>query len=429
MKIAIFGTGYVGLVTGACLADKGHSITCIDIDEKKVSQLKTGTPHFYEPGLADILKRNLKANRISFTTQPDIKDAQVIFIAVGTPQGADGSANLQYVFDVAETIATHCQEGQVIVTKSTVPVKTASLIESILKGKGVHVASNPETLREGSAVKDFMHPDRVIVGARHKTAFKALREVYSPFLIRDTDRILEMSPESAELVKYGANAMLAMRISFINLLSQIAANTGADIRDVRKGVGSDYRIGKHFLYPGPGFGGSCFPKDVSALSFQAREAGVDPALIDATLATNTAQQHYITRLVLNAAKQTDTVAVWGLAFKANTDDARDSPAIFVAKQLLKAQNTVLVHDPQATKNFLKEVPQVTPQDRLEMLQQAGVLVIMTEWDEYRTLSGEELQALKGKTIVDARNILARPAELDKLKEHDIAYVGVGVFSE
>ncbi len=425
MKIAIFGTGYVGLVTGACLADKGHQVHCIDISEEKIALLKQATPPFYEPGLKELLQRGVDSGRLTFSTTPDISGAQVIFIAVGTPQSPNGSADLSAVFAVAHTIKERCTKGQVVVTKSTVPVGTAHILKTIL-GEDIYVASNPETLREGAAIQDFMSPDRIIVGAEDKEAFDALREVYSPFLIRDQNRIQEMNCASAELVKYGANTMLAMRISFINLLSQLCTHVGADIRDVRQGIGSDYRIGMHFLYPGPGFGGSCFPKDVSSLAFQLREAGVDPALVSATLSTNSAQQHHITRTILEHTKDSEAVGLWGLAFKANTDDVRDSASIFVSQQLLKHQKKLYVHDPQATHNYLKVQPHATTTTRQEMLKEIDVLVILTEWNEYRTLTQEELTLLQGKTIVDARNLLAREAELKKLREHNITYVGVGM---
>jgi UDPglucose 6-dehydrogenase len=429
MKLSIFGTGYVGLVTGACLAEVGHDVLCMDVDRRKVEALQGGSVPIWEPGLDEILRNNLEHGRLQFSTDAAtaVEHANLLFIAVGTPPEEDGSADLQYVLAVAESIARHMQEYKVIVTKSTVPVGTAGKIEArvaaVLAERGVatgfDVVSNPEFLKEGAAVGDFMKPDRIIVGTRSAEAQAIMRELYEPFN-RNHDKLQFMEVRSAELTKYAANAMLATKISFMNELANIAELVGADVEDVRKGIGADPRIGYHFIYPGCGYGGSCFPKDVRALRQSALEHGYDAALLHSVDAVNERQKH---RLVSKLGAhfggldqlRGKTVAIWGLAFKPNTDDMREAPSRAVMEALWEAGARVRGFDPVAMREARALYPDA---DRLlladgpyEALDDADALVICTEWQQFRapdfTIMGRKLRR---KLIVDGRN-LYNPAKL------------------
>ncbi|NLR73958.1 UDP-glucose dehydrogenase family protein [Leeia aquatica] len=425
MKITVVGSGYVGLVSGACLADVGNMVLCLDVDARKVARLQQGEVPIHEPGLDEVIRRNVAAGRLSFTT--DAAEAAafgtVQFIAVGTPPGEDGSADLQYVLAAARQLARHMTEYRVIVDKSTVPVGTADqvrqAVQQELQARGVDipfsVVSNPEFLKEGAAIEDFMRPDRIVVGCEDETARKLMRELYAPFQ-RNHDRMVWMDVRSAELTKYAANAMLATRISFMNELANLAERLGADIELVRQGIGSDPRIGYHFLYPGIGYGGSCFPKDVQALQRTAQASGVELAVLAAVEHANEQQKQRLVDKVVQRFGE-DLVgrhfALWGLAFKPNTDDMREAPSLTILQGLLQRGATVAVFDPIAM-----ETGRVAMQaagialDRVQFAEsanaavaQADALLIATEWKPFRSPDFEWLkQALKTPVIFDGRNL-------------------------
>ncbi|MDH3456579.1 MAG: UDP-glucose/GDP-mannose dehydrogenase family protein, partial [Gemmatimonadota bacterium] len=357
MKVGIIGTGYVGLVVGACLAETGNDVICVDVDEKKIDALKGGDIPIYEPGLQPLVANNQAEGRLSFTTDigAAVKVSKVIFIAVGTPPDEDGSADLQHVLNVARTIGEHMNEPKVVVTKSTVPVGTAEKVRRAVAertSERFHVCSNPEFLKEGAAVDDFMKPDRVIIGVDSKEAERAIRELYGPF-VRTGNPMIVMDIASAELTKYAANAMLATRISFMNQMAELCEEVGADITLVRSGIGADARIGSAFLFPGPGYGGSCFPKDVRALIRTADEAGVSLDIMQAVEEVNTRQKNRVGEKLMEALGDDlngKTVAIWGLAFKARTDDVRESPSLNLIETLLEHGAEVRAHDPQAAKS-------------------------------------------------------------------------------
>ncbi len=431
MKLAVVGTGYVGLVAGAGFADFGNDVACVDVDAGKIARLKQGEVPIYEPGLDVLIAQNAKAGRLTFSTDvaAAIRGAEVIFIAVGTPPAADGSADLSAVYAVARTIGENLDGFKVIATKSTVPVGTADKISEIIRGitqQPFGVASNPEFLKEGNAINDFMKPDRVVIGSDSPKAREVLKYLYSAF-VRATDRIHLMDARSAELTKYAANALLATRISFMNDLAVLAEKLGADIELVRKGVGSDPRIGPKFLFSGPGFGGSCFPKDISALQHVAQSVGHDLALVRATEEVNMRQKRVLGAKVLKrfgASLQGRRIAVWGLAFKPQTDDIRESPALTLIDDLLAAGATVHAHDPQATANV-----KAVYGDRVAFaegmygaVEGADALVLVTEWHEYRTPDFHRLKQLMAQAVLfDGRNMWAP----DEVRGLGFEYSGIG----
>ncbi len=442
MRVAIFGTGYVGLVTGTCLAEVGHDVVCVDIDQAKVDGLNRGIIPIYEPGLEPMVKANHAASRLAFTTDAAsaIAHGQVIFIAVGTPPDEDGSADLQYVLAVARTIGRHLQVPTVVVNKSTVPVGTADKVRAAiaeeLAARGVEIAfdvvSNPEFLKEGDAVADCMRPDRIIIGAASDAPVAVMRRLYAPFN-RNHDRVVEMDVRSAELTKYAANAMLATKISFMNEIANIAERVGADIEHVRQGIGSDPRIGWHFIYPGAGYGGSCFPKDVQALARTALQYGHAPRLLEAVEAVNEAQKGHLFELVQRHYDRGEdegvrgkTFAVWGLAFKPNTDDMREASSRRLLAQLWEAGARVRAYDPEAMHEarrlFGERDDLVLCDSAFAALEGADALIVVTEWKQFRSPDFARIrQALGDAVVFDGRN-LYDPREIEAA---GLAYYGIG----
>ncbi len=438
MRVSIFGTGYVGLVTGTCLAEVGNDVICIDVDAHKVARLERGEIPIFEPGLTPLVIENHAAGRLHFTTDANaaIAHGEVIFIAVGTPPEEDGSADLSHVLDVARTIGRTLSVPAVIVNKSTVPVGTADLvretISEALLARGSKVAfevvSNPEFLKEGDAVQDCLRPDRIIIGSDSATAVAALRSLYAPFN-RNHDRIVQMDVRSAELTKYAANAMLATKISFMNEIANIAERVGADVEQVRLGIGSDPRIGYHFIYPGAGYGGSCFPKDVKALEHIARSHGYEPRVLAAVEATNAAQKQRLYTLVdqhFDGNLKGRTVALWGLAFKPNTDDIREAPSRTLIEQLWAAGAKVRAFDPEAHEEVRRLYGEREDLrlcvSQYEALEGADALAILTEWKAFRSPDLARISALlKEKVIFDGRNIF-EPATIEAA---GLAYYGIG----
>jgi UDPglucose 6-dehydrogenase len=442
MRVTIFGTGYVGLVTGTCLAEVGHEVICVDIDAAKVDGLNRGVIPIYEPGLKPMVVSNHAAGRLRFTTDAAqaIGHGEVVFIAVGTPPDEDGSADLKYVLAVARTIGQHIQRPAVVVNKSTVPVGTADKVQAAiaaeLKTRGADVAfqvvSNPEFLKEGNAVNDCMRPDRIVIGARDPAAVEKLKRLYAPFN-RNHERIVAMDVRSAELTKYAANAMLATKISFMNEIANIAERVGADIEHVRQGIGSDPRIGWHFIYPGAGYGGSCFPKDVQALARTAQQHGYQPVLLDAVEAVNDVQKGHLFELIQRHYDRGEdegvrgkTFAVWGLAFKPNTDDMREASSRRLLKELWEAGAKVRAYDPEAMHEarriFGERDDLVLCDSEASALQGADALVVVTEWKQFRSPDFGRLQTtLKDAVIFDGRN-LYEPAEVESA---GVAYYGIG----
>jgi UDPglucose 6-dehydrogenase len=421
----------VGLVTGTCFADSGNAVTCLDINADKIARLTRGEIPIYEPGLEELVQRNAKVGRLRFTTDTAtaIRGAEVVFLAVGTPPAADGSADLSALWRVVETIAPHLDPGAVVVTKSTVPVGTCAGIEHRLAaalGRDCRVASNPEFLKEGAAIEDFQKPDRVVVGARSAAVAEALRSLYAPFL-RTENPFLVMAPESAEMTKYVANALLATKISFINEVANLCERMEADIDDVRRGIGHDSRIGFAFLFPGAGYGGSCFPKDVQALAAMARGKGVPPRILTAVHETNLAQKRVLGDKIaawFGGDLAGRKIAVWGLAFKPRTDDIRDAPALDLVDRLLAGGAAVAVYDPEAMDNVRRMYG-----DRLayaagpmEALDGAECLAIVTEWGDFRRPDFDEMaRRMKARTIFDGRNLYA-PREM---QARGFAYHAIG----
>ena len=414
MKVAVIGTGYVGLVAGACLAETGNDVVCADIDEEKVAGLNRGEIPIYEPGLEPLVERNLKKRRLTFTTDvaEAVRRSRVIFIAVGTPPGEDGSADLQHVLAVARTIGRAMDGERIVITKSTVPVGTAMRVREAIESETphpVHVCSNPEFLKEGAAVDDFMHPDRVVLGVDHPQAEAVLRELYSPFM-RRSDRLLVMDVPSAEITKYAANSMLATRISFMNAIALLCEKTGADVDMVRQGVGTDERIGSAFLFPGVGYGGSCFPKDVKALVRTMDELGAPSSILQAVEAVNEAQKHLLVERIISRFGP-DLVgrrfAVWGLAFKPNTDDMREAPSLVTIQGLLERGASVVAHDPEAideARRLLGDAVEFREID-YDCLEGADALIIHTEWQPYRFPDFQRMRtSLKHPVIFDGRNL-------------------------
>jgi len=415
MKITVIGTGYVGLVTGACFADAGNQVFCLDVDQQKIQQLNEGRIPIFEPGLEPIVRRNRDAGRLMFSTDvaASVAHGDLQLISVGTPPGEDGSADLQHVIAAARAIGQHMRKWKLIVTKSTVPVGTADKVREAVKAESsvpFSVVSNPEFLKEGAAVEDFMRPDRVIIGADDERAVALLRQLYAPFQ-RNHERIMVMGVRSAELTKYAANAMLATRISFMNELANLAESIGADIEEVRRGIGSDPRIGYQFLYPGAGFGGSCFPKDVKALQRTATEAGQPLRVLGAVEDVNDAQKHVLGRKIgrrLGNLKG-KCVAVWGLAFKANTDDMREAASRTLIADLTAAGARVRAYDPaaahEAKKIFHGDKNVYIADSAMAALEGADVLAVVTEWQEFRSPDFAAIKAnLKTPAIFDGRNL-------------------------
>jgi UDPglucose 6-dehydrogenase len=416
MKIAIIGTGYVGLVSGACFAEFGHDVTCIDKDEAKISVLKNGEVPIYEPGLEFLVQKNVKAGRLVFSTDfsPGVPEAEVIFIAVGTPASrrGDGYADLSYVFEAAQQLAPYLQEYTVVVNKSTVPVGTARQVARIISTANpkaaFDVASNPEFLREGAAIRDFMHPDRVVIGVGSQKAEDVLKAIYRPLYLLETPFVIT-AIETSELIKYAANAFLATKISFINELANICEEIGANVQDVARGIGLDGRIGKKFLHAGPGYGGSCFPKDTHALLRIAQEHGLACRIVEAVIEVNAAQKARMARkirIAIGGGEAGKTLAVLGLAFKPETDDVRDAPALTIISTLLEHGAVVRAHDPAAMREAARVLPDVKYcSSAYEACEGADALVLMTEWNEYRALDLDRIKVLlKEPIFIDLRNV-------------------------
>ncbi|TDK22485.1 UDP-glucose/GDP-mannose dehydrogenase family protein [Luteimonas aestuarii] len=442
MRVAIFGTGYVGLVTGTCLAEVGHDVVCIDVDQAKIDGLNAGVIPIYEPGLETMVRANHAAGRLSFTTDAaaGVGRGDVIFIAVGTPPDEDGSADLRYVLQVARTIGERLHRPAIIVDKSTVPVGTADRVRAeiatALDARGADIAfdvvSNPEFLKEGAAVEDCMRPDRIVIGSDSPGAIGTLRRLYAPFN-RNHDRIVTMDVRSAELTKYAANAMLATKISFMNEIANIAERVGADVEMVRKGIGSDPRIGWHFIYPGAGYGGSCFPKDVQALARTSAQLGHEPMLLSAVESVNERQKGHLFELVQRHFDKGEdegirgrTFAVWGLAFKPNTDDMREASSRKLLAQLWQAGAKVRAYDPEATDEarriFGERDDLVLCDSEQAALEGADALVVVTEWKQFRSPDFRQLKAALGAGVVfDGRNVYD-PREVE---DAGLAYYGIG----
>ncbi len=433
MRIAVVGTGYVGLVAGTCFAETGHLVACADVDEAKVQALRQGKTPLYEPGLEELLERNVKAERLSFTTalDPAVRGAEVVFIAVGTPQGDDGNADLRAVMKVAREVASLAERYLVIVNKSTVPVGTAARMQAELAGLTrvpIDVVSNPEFLKEGAAIDDFQRPDRIVIGASSERARAVLAELYAPF-VRTESPIYFMDPASAELTKYAANAMLAARISFINEVANLCERVGADVDAVRKAMGADRRIGHPFLFPGVGYGGSCFPKDVKALVATARSHGLDFALLAAVDAVNDRQKRLLAQkarahFAPQGGVRGRKVAIWGIAFKPKTDDIRAAPSLALIEELLADGAVVCAHDPvamDAARRQLGERIEYAP-NPYAAVEGAEALFLVTEWNEFRQPDFARVRKLMASPAVfDGRNIW----NAQRLREHGFTYFGVG----
>ena len=431
MQICVVGIGYVGLVTSACLAEAGSKVVCVDNDSGKIADLKNGAIPIYEPGLAEMVKRNEKLGRLQFTT--DLKygldNSLIVFIAVGTPSAPDGSSDISAVLSVADGIAEHIRDYRIIATKSTVPVGTCQKVTDVIKSKTevpFDYVSNPEFLKEGAAVEDFMSPDRIVIGTTNPPVRTIMQQLYSPFM-RKSSRILFMDPVSAEMTKYAANTMLATRISFMNELSGLCEKLGADVELVRHGLGSDSRIGSAFLFPGVGYGGACFPKDIRALVHTGSEHGVEMTIARAVQQVNINQQERFAQRILNyfdGAEDRTTLAVWGLAFKARTDDVRESPAIFCIKKFLDSRMKIRAYDPEAASSAMAALDgQIeTVQNGYDALDGADALVIFTDWQEFRNPDFEVIaKKLKKPVIFDGRN-LYNP---DVIKKTGIEYHSIG----
>lgn len=431
MKIAVVGTGYVGLVTGTCLAETGNYVTCVDIDTDKVKKMKAGIVPIYEPGLETLFDRNIKHERLFFTTDLEkaVSGAKIIFLALPTPPGGDGSADLSYVLNVAEELGKIITEYKIIVDKSTVPVGTADLVrETIAKNATCEfdVVSNPEFLREGYAIEDFMKPDRIVIGTSSEKAKKLMDQLYHPY-VRQGNPIYFMDERSAELTKYAANSFLATKISFMNEIANISEKLGADVDQVRMAMGADERIGKRFLFPGIGYGGSCFPKDVQALVKTSEDIDYDFKILKSVMEVNQRQKLVITNKLLeyfNNNIEGKIIALWGLSFKPNTDDIRDAPSLEIIKELIKKGAVIKAYDPEAMNNVRKEVgDQVSYMlDMYDCLPEADALVIATEWSAFRNPDFEKISnSMKHKVIFDGRNVF----ELEQMEEYDFDYFSIG----
>lgn len=435
MNIAIVGTGYVGLVSGACFAEMGIDVTCVDINPEKIKCLLNGEIPIYEPGLDDLVKRNVEAGRLHFTTDLTtcLDNVEVVFSAVGTPPDEDGSADLQYVLEVARTFGQHIKKYTILVTKSTVPVGTAKKVKAVIeeeltkRGEQIdfEVASNPEFLKEGAAIKDFMSPDRVVVGIESDRAKKVMERLYRPFQMNNY-RLYFMDIPSAEMTKYAANAMLATRISFMNDIDNLCDLVGANVDMVRKGIGADTRIGSKFLYPGCGYGGSCFPKDVKALARTAREYGYTMGVIEAVEAVNERQKEIVVKKLQDklGTLRGKTIALWGLAFKPETDDMREAPALVVIEKLLEAGASVKVYDPVAMDECRRRIGDrvVYCKDMYDVVIDADALAVLTEWKEFRIPSWSVIKrVMKQSVLVDGRNIYSK----DEVIAEGFEYAAIG----
>lgn len=436
MNIAIVGTGYVGLVSGTCFSDMGINVTCVDVDQTKIENLKNGIIPIYEPGLEEMVKKNIKARRLKFETDLTkvLDDVDVVFSAVGTPPDEDGSADLKYVLAVARTIGQHINKYTVVVTKSTVPVGTAAKVKATIQAeidkRGVNVefdvASNPEFLKEGAAIKDFMSPDRVVVGVETERARKIMSRLYKPFMLVN-DRMIFTDIPSAEMIKYAANAMLATRISFMNDIANLCELVGADVNMVRKGIGSDNRIGKKFLYPGCGYGGSCFPKDVKALIKTAEKAGYSMRVLKAVEEVNERQKEVLFDKLMkhfNGNIAGKSIAVWGLAFKPETDDMREAPSLILIDKIIAAGGNAKVYDPIAIEECQRRIGDKVAYgtDMYDAALDADALLLVTEWREFRFPNFAVLgKVMKQKVIIDGRNIYDR----NELDQHEFTYYKIG----
>jgi UDPglucose 6-dehydrogenase len=439
MRIAVVGTGYVGLVAGACLAETGNDVVCCDIDERKIARLNAGEVPIYEPGLEPLVERNLAEGRLAFTTDVGtaVAAAEVIFIAVGTPPGEDGSADLQHVLAVAETIGRHMPEQgpeKIVITKSTVPVGTASKVREAIRrhtARRFHVCSNPEFLKEGAAVQDFMKPDRVVVGVDSEYAKERLGELYAPF-VRTGNPILFMDIASAEITKYAANAMLATRISFMNTIAGLCEAVGADVALVRQGIGTDARIGPSFLFAGIGYGGSCFPKDVKALVHTLKSVGVDSAILDGVEQVNASQKELLLHKVVERFGEElagRTFAVWGLSFKPETDDMREAPSLTIVRGLVERGATVRAHDPEAGHEAERHFAELLATGALQLVEHnyealtdADALLVLTEWRPYRHPDFARIaRALREPVVFDGRNLW----DPERMRNAGFYYASVG----
>jgi len=438
MHIAIFGTGYVGLVTGTCFAEMGHTVTCVDVNEKKIEQLNQGVIPIYEHGLRELVIRNKGDKRLFFTTsyKDALNKAEVCFIAVPTPSAENGSCDLSYVVECSKSIAQNLKNSIIVVNKSTSPVKTGDLIEktindNLLKKISFSVVSNPEFLKEGSAIQDCMKPDRIIIGANDKSAADLLKKLYEPFTLNH-DRILIMDRNSAEMTKYAANAMLATRISFMNEISQICKKVGANVNEVRKGIGSDSRIGYSFLYAGIGYGGSCFPKDIRALRSIAKQHGCEPVLLDAVDEVNIRQKKVLAENIQNyfsslGGVSGKTIAIWGLSFKPDTDDMREAPSITLIKQLVNKGAKLRLYDPVAmdnAKKILQKMKDLTWCDNeFDAADGADAIALLTEWKQFRLVDFKPIKdKMKGCVLFDGRN----QYNPTKMHQEGFKYIGIGI---
>jgi len=442
MKISVIGTGYVGLVTGTCLAESGNDVVCMDIDARKIEALNSGQVPIYEPGLEELIKRNTAHGRLLFTTDMAraVKSSDLIFIAVGTPPGEDGSADLKYVLGAAREIGAHINGYKIIINKSTVPVGTGDRVRAAVVSRTKHkfdVVSNPEFLKEGAAIEDFMKPDRVVVGVDSPKAAEAMQELYAPF-VRTGKPVLIMDIKSAEMTKYASNALLATKISFINEMANICGSLGADIDHVRKGMGYDKRIGFEFLFPGVGYGGSCFPKDVKALVQIAKEQGIDAKVLKSVEAVNERQKTVLSEFIINHFHTKGpkkggrsgkplagrTIAIWGLSFKPRTDDMREAPSVVIINHLVRAGARIKAHDPVAmneASKILKNKIELLD-DSYEALRGADALALVTEWNEFRTPDFQRMKKLmKTPVVFDGRNIYSQ----EELRKMGFTYYGIG----
>jgi len=440
MKVGVIGSGYVGLVAAACFAEMGNDVICVDVDQNKISKLKDGIIPIYEPGLEVLVKENYKRESLKFTTEINgsLNTAEVVFIAVGTPMGDDGSADLKYVLQVAQSIGENMNHHLVVVDKSTVPIGTADKVKETIQlaldnrnsDLTFDVVSNPEFLKEGAAIKDFMHPDRVVVGADNASAMEVMQDLYSPFTV-SSDRFIGMDIRSAEMTKYAANAMLATKISFINEIANICEHVGADVNQVRAGIGSDKRIGYQFIYPGCGYGGSCFPKDVQALITIANDHGYNPSLISSVERVNKNQKEVLfSKLTSQFGSDLSgkSIAVWGLSFKPETDDMREAPSINLIKSIVSAGGSVNAYDPKAIKEaqfYLDGIPVNYFDDKYSALDNVDALILVTEWKEFRSPDFLLMkEKMKGNLFIDGRNQF----KLNFIESKGFNYLQIGVKS-
>jgi UDPglucose 6-dehydrogenase len=430
-NICVTGSGYVGLVTGACLADFGNRVRCVDVDERKIESLNDGKVPFYEPGLEEIVKRNMEKGRLTFSTDvvEGIEGSTVVFCAVGTPMSKDGEADLSYVEMVARTVAEHLNDYKIVVMKSTVPSGTCNIVEGIIKensksGQPVDVVSNPEFLREGSAVEDFMKPDRIVLGASNERALKVMKEIYRPLVLQDV-AVVETDVRTSEMIKYASNAFLATKISFINEIANLCERVGADVSTVSRAMGLDTRIGPRFLRAGAGYGGSCFPKDTHALVKTARKAGYELRVVESVIAVNRDQRYLMVEKIDKAlgGVKGKTIALLGLSFKPNTDDLRDAPSLDMARELMKRGAEIKVFDPVSmdlAREILKDVKYC--EDEFDAVKGVDATVFVTEWNEFRDLDLDKVKALmKSPVIIDCRNIY----EPSRMRDLGFTYYSVG----